>query len=92
MRNYIQGYNAQPVVHTDQIVLAAEITNDPGDFSHLQPMITSMLSGARAGRQPTGPRWARRRRRLTLLVGICRLTTSYPLRQSVAACPSSVPA
>lgn len=44
MRNYLQGYNAQAVVNADQIALAAEITNDPGDFSHLQPMITSMLS------------------------------------------------
>jgi hypothetical protein len=44
MRNYIQGYNAQAVVNAQQIVLAAEITNDPGDFSHLRPMIQSMIS------------------------------------------------
>jgi transposase len=44
MRNYIQGYNAQAVVNDQQIVLAAEITNDPGDFSHLRPMIQSMIS------------------------------------------------
>ena len=42
MRNYVQGYNAQAVVNERQIVLAAEITNDPGDFSHLAPMIQSM--------------------------------------------------
>ena len=42
MRNYVQGYNAQAVVNDRQIVLAAEITNDPGDFSHLRPMIQSM--------------------------------------------------
>ena len=39
MRNYVQGYNAQAVVNEQQIVLAAEVTNDPGDFSHLRPMI-----------------------------------------------------
>jgi hypothetical protein len=44
MRNYVQGYNAQAIVNDRQIVLAAEITNDPGDFSHLRPMIDSMLS------------------------------------------------
>jgi hypothetical protein len=42
MRNYVQGYNAQAVVNERQIVLAAEITNHPGDFSHLRPMIQSM--------------------------------------------------
>jgi len=30
MRNYVQGYNAQVVVNAEQVVLAAEITNDPG--------------------------------------------------------------
>ena len=44
MRNYVQGYNAQAVVNEQQIVLAAEVTNDPGDFSHLRPMIQSMSS------------------------------------------------
>jgi transposase len=40
---YVQGYNAQAVVDEEQIVLAAEITNSPGDFSNLDPMITSTL-------------------------------------------------
>jgi hypothetical protein len=38
----VQGYNAQAVVNECQIILAAEITNDPGDFSHLRPMIQSI--------------------------------------------------
>ena len=38
-RRYIQGYNAQAVVNEQQIVLAAEITADAGDFSHLRPML-----------------------------------------------------
>jgi transposase len=40
---YVQGYNAQAVVDEGQIVLAAEITNTPGDFSNLDPMITVLL-------------------------------------------------
>jgi hypothetical protein len=41
---YVQGYNAQAVVDEGQIVLAAEITNTPGDFSNLDPMINTALS------------------------------------------------
>ncbi|MEA2302423.1 MAG: hypothetical protein QOE44_2958 [Solirubrobacteraceae bacterium] len=40
-RGYLQGYNAQAVVNESQIVLAAEITVDAGDFSHLRPMIAA---------------------------------------------------
>jgi hypothetical protein len=43
-RRYIQGYNAQAVVNEQQIVIAAEITADAGDFSHLRPMLTAALS------------------------------------------------
>jgi transposase len=42
-RGYVQGYNAQVAVNQSQIVLAAEVTVDPGDFSHLHPMITAVL-------------------------------------------------
>jgi transposase len=41
---YVQGYNAQAVVDQSQIVLAAEITNTPGDFSNLDPMVTATLN------------------------------------------------
>jgi hypothetical protein len=41
---YVQGYNAQAVVDEGQIVIAAEITNTPGDFSNLDPMITTAIS------------------------------------------------
>jgi hypothetical protein len=41
---YVQGYNAQAVVDEGQIVLAAEITNTPGDFSNLDPMICATLA------------------------------------------------
>ena len=40
---YVQGYNAQAVVDEGQIVLAAEIINNPTDFSQLDPMITTAL-------------------------------------------------
>jgi transposase len=40
---YVQGYNAQAVVDEGQIVIAAEITNTPGDFSNLDPMVTVAL-------------------------------------------------
>jgi hypothetical protein len=42
-RGYVQGYNAQAVVDEGQIVVAAEITDTPGDFSNLNPMITTAL-------------------------------------------------
>jgi hypothetical protein len=40
---YVQGYNAQAVVDQGQIVIAAEITNTPGDFSNLDPMVNIAL-------------------------------------------------
>ena len=40
---YVQGYNAQAVVDEGQIVLAAEITNSPADFSNLDPMIAAAI-------------------------------------------------
>src|SRR5271166_6488606 len=43
-RGYIQGYNAQAAVNEEQIVIAAEVTVDPGDFGHLQPMLDAARS------------------------------------------------
>jgi transposase len=40
---YVQGYNAQAVVDEGQVVLAAEITNSPADFSQLTPMVTAAI-------------------------------------------------
>ena len=39
----MQGYNAQAAVNEQQIVLAAEITNNSTDFSQLDPMVTATL-------------------------------------------------
>ncbi len=41
---YVQGYNAQAVVDEGQIVLAAEITNSPADFSQLDPMLSVAIT------------------------------------------------
>ena len=38
-----QSYNAQAAVNERQIILAAEITVDAGDFGHLEPMLDSAL-------------------------------------------------
>ena len=43
-RGYVQGDNPQAVVDEGQIVVAADITNTPGDFSNLDPMICAALS------------------------------------------------
>jgi Transposase DDE domain len=40
-RGYVQGYNAQAVVTEQQIVIAAEVNSESGDFGHLEPMINA---------------------------------------------------
>jgi transposase len=42
-RHYLQGYNAQAAVNEHGITLAAEITLETGDFSHLAPMVEAIL-------------------------------------------------
>jgi DDE family transposase len=42
VRGHLQGYNAQAVTTEDQIVIAAELTVDTGDFGHLEPMVGAM--------------------------------------------------
>jgi transposase len=46
-RRYIQGYNAQAVVNEQQIVLAAEITTNPTDWSQLRPMLETAMDELR---------------------------------------------
>jgi Transposase DDE domain len=43
-RGYIQGYNAQAAVAENQIVIAAEVMVDPGDFGHLEPIVNAAQS------------------------------------------------
>src|SRR5437588_11020136 len=40
-RNFLPAYNAQAVVTEDQIVVAAEITTEGGDFEQLEPMVSA---------------------------------------------------
>jgi hypothetical protein len=41
--SYLQGYNVQAAVNENQIVLAAEVTVEATDFSHLEPMVAATL-------------------------------------------------
>lgn len=38
---WVQGYNAQAVATEDQVIVAAELTQDTGDIAQLVPMITT---------------------------------------------------
>lgn len=38
-RGYLQGFNAQAIATQDQIIIAAEVSNDGGDTHQFQPMI-----------------------------------------------------
>jgi hypothetical protein len=40
-RNFIPAYNAQAAVTEEQIIVAAEITTEGGDFEQLEPMISA---------------------------------------------------
>jgi transposase len=54
-RNFIPAYNAQAVTTEDQIIVAAEITTEGGDFEQLEPMIRAAereLEGAGVKPQP----------------------------------------
>jgi hypothetical protein len=39
---WVQGYNAQAIVNTNQIVLACEVSQDPNDVQLYQPMTTAL--------------------------------------------------
>jgi transposase len=55
-RGYMQGYNAQAVVTTGQVVIAAEVNTDSPDFGHLEPMVSSAqaeLAGAGVADAPS---------------------------------------
>lgn len=41
-RGFLQGYNAQAVVSNDQIIVAAEVTQQANDVQQLEPMLDSM--------------------------------------------------
>ena len=41
-RGWVQGYNGQAVVTADQIIVAAELTNQAHDVQQLQPMVNQV--------------------------------------------------
>ena len=46
---WVQGYNAQAIVNPQQIVLAVDVSHDPGDVGLFEPMndkLTQTLTAA----------------------------------------------
>jgi hypothetical protein len=53
----VQGYNVQAAVNEQHLVLAAEITVESRDFSHLKPLVDAVLrelAQARVEREAPG--------------------------------------
>jgi transposase/ribosomal protein S8E len=46
-KGYVQGYNAQAVVTQEQIILAAEVTQEANDVKQLEPMVERVLGNVR---------------------------------------------
>ena len=44
---YVQGYNAQAVATVDQVIVAAEVTNDGNDDAQFVPMVTQAKANLR---------------------------------------------
>jgi hypothetical protein len=55
-RLFVQGYNAQAVVAENQIVIAAEISTEPVDFSALGPLISAAQREPEQANVTTRPR------------------------------------
>jgi transposase len=45
---YLQGFNAQAVVNADQVVVAAEVTDEQNDTAQLRPMIRALRASLAA--------------------------------------------
>ena len=55
---FVQGYNAQAVVDHNQIVIAAEVSTEPVDFSALEPLIIAASRELEQANISTRPRVA----------------------------------
>ena len=47
-KGYVQGYNAQAVVTAEQIIVAAELTQQANDLHQLHPMLTQAQENLQA--------------------------------------------
>lgn len=54
---WIQGFNGQLVVSSDYLILAAQLTNDPVDVSHYQPLITAAQASVEHVNTTTDADW-----------------------------------
>ena len=61
---FVQGYNAQAVVDPNQIVIAAEVSTEPVDFSALEPLISAARRELEHANISTRPRVASRGHRV----------------------------
>ena len=55
---YVQGYNAQAVVTEDQIIVAAEVTQEENDIKQLHPMLERVQANLKAIAYPHAVRTA----------------------------------
>jgi transposase len=55
---FVQGYNAQAVVDQNQIVIAAEVSTEPVDFSALEPLMNAARRELEQANVTTRPRVA----------------------------------
>jgi transposase len=55
---FVQGYNAQAVVDPNQIVIAAEVSTEPVDFSALEPLMSAARRELERANVSTQPRVA----------------------------------
>lgn len=55
---WIQGYNGQLVVSADYLILAAELSNDPVDVEHYQPLITTTCQTITGINTAAGTDWS----------------------------------
>lgn len=57
-KGYVQGYNAQAVANTHQIIVAAEVTQDQNDYHQLHPMMEKAVSNLEEAGETVMPRSA----------------------------------
>ena len=51
-KGYLQGYNAQAVANEDQVIVAAEVSDEQNDAHQLRPMIDATRGASPTRRRP----------------------------------------